>query len=442
MQVHQRGDLDAAERGYRAALAGDPRHPHALHFLGVVLYQRGLIDEALPLLEQAVALIPHEPEFHNNLALALLASDRVADAIAAHREALRLAPGNSSAGNNLGLALQEANDLPGAVAAFREALARQPDFARAHWNLGLALLAHGDFVEGWREYDWRLGIDELTRGRQLPFSTRWDGRDPAGRTILLTAEQGLGDALQFVRFARPLAARGARVLVETAPALARLLATAPGVAATCLTGAPIPPYDAHLPLLSLAGILGVAADTIPNDVPYVTPDAQDAAAIAVELEPHRRNLLVGLSWAGNPRYSADRRRSCPLAALAPLLEMQGVTFFSLQRDDGEDQLPGVPAARNIVLLEARRDFDRKAALVDALDLVISVDTSHAHLAGALARPVWVLLPFSPDWRWQLDRGDSPWYPTARLFRQRQHGQWAAPIDDIRRALAALIADRR
>jgi ADP-heptose:LPS heptosyltransferase len=282
----------------------------------------------------------------------------------------------------------------------------------------------------------------LTRGRQLPLATRWDGRDPAGRTILLTAEQGLGDALQFVRFARPLAARGARVLVEASPPLARLLATAPGVAATCAAGAPPPPHDLHLPLLSLAGVLGVEADTIPNEVPYVRPDAQEAAAIALELRPHRPNLLVGLSWAGNPRYSADRRRSCPLAALAPLLEMPGITFFSLQRDDGEDQLPGVPAARDMVLLDARRDFDRKAALVDALDLVISVDTSHAHLAGALARPVWVLLPFSPDWRWQLDRTDSPWYPTARLFRQSRHGQWAAPVDAMRQALAAMVADRR
>ena len=220
------------------------------------------------------------------------------------------------------------------------------------------------------------------------------------------------------------------------PAPGKPLSTSPR------TAEPLPAHDRHLPLLSLAGALGIDARSIPHDVPYLRPGAEAVAAIASDLGPYRGTLRVGLSWAGNPRYVADRRRSCPLAALAPLLALPGVTFFSLQRDDGEDQLPGVAAARDLVLLEARRDFDRKAALVAALDLVISVDTSHAHLAGALARPVWVLLPFSPDWRWQLDRTDSPWYPTARLFRQRSAGDWSAPVAEMRRELEAMIAARR
>lgn len=441
MQAHQRGDLASAEQAYRAALEINPQHPYALHYLGVIRYQSERISEALPLLEQAVALVPHESEFHNNLGLALLASDRSVEAIAAHREALRLAPGNLTAANNLGLALQEANDLPGAIAAYRQALAGAAEFARAHWNLGLALLANGEFEEGWREYEWRLAIPELGQLGQLPASKRWDGSALAGQTILLTAEQGLGDALQFVRFARLLADRGARVVVQTQPPLTQLLRTAPGVAAAISTADSLPTFDRHLPLLSVAGALGIQAATIPGAVPYIRPQPADVALAQQRVQPYRPNLLVGLSWAGNPRYSADRRRSCPLAALSPLLTTPGVTFFSLQRDDGEDQIPQVAAAAALVLLDDRRDFDRKAALVQVLDLVISVDTSHVHLAGALARPVWAMLPFSPDWRWRLTGAASPWYPTARLFRQSTPGDWAGLVAELRQALDVLLAGR-
>ena len=442
LAAHQRGDLDAAERDYRAALAAAPRHPHALHFLGVILYQRDRAADALPLLEQAVALVPHEPEFHNNLGLALAAADRTADAVAAYRRALDLKPDHAVAWNNLGLALQAANRLAEAIDAFRASLRHAPGFAQAHWNLGLALLAHGEFAEGWREYDWRLAIPELGRDLPKPAGPRWDGGNPAGRTILLTSEQGLGDTLQFIRFAPVLAARGARVLVQTQPALVKLLSSVPAVAGVYGGADPLPAYDAQLPLLSVAGALGIDADTIPRDVPYLACDPQHAAAVAAELAPFGGAFKVGLAWAGSPGHGNDRRRSCPLAALAPLLALRDVAWFSLQKDDGEDQIAGVPAARNLVLLEARRDFERKAALMAALDLVISVDTSTAHLAGALARPLWVLLPFAPDWRWQLERADSPWYPTARLIRQAHPGDWTGVVADLQRELGARIAGRR
>ena len=311
-----------------------------------------------------------------------------------------------------------------------------PDFAQAHWNLGLALLAHRDFAEGWGEYDWRLAIAELGGDRPAPTGPRWDGANPDGKTIVLTAEQGLGDTLQFVRFAHDLANRGARVLVQAQPPLVNLLARAPGVAGAYGTDDQLPAHDAHLPLLSVAGALGVTATSIPADVPYLAPDPNHVATIASELAPFRGRMKVGIAWAGSHAHGNDRRRSCPLAALAPLFGIDDLAWFSLQKDDGEDQIATVPAARNLVLLDARRDFDRKAALMAALDLVISVDTSIAHLAGALARPVWVLLPYAPDWRWQLERSDSPWYPTARLFRQPRAGDWSAVIDELRGALAA------
>ena len=440
MAAHQRGDLDAAEVDYRAALAAAPLHPHALHYLGVVLYQRDRLADALPLLERAVASIPGEPEFHNNLGLALAAADRTDEAIAAYRRALGLKPGHAVASNNLGLALQAANRLPAAIDAFRDALRHAPDFAQAHWNLGLALLAHGEFAEGWQEYEWRLAIPELGKARATYTGPRWDGSAPEGKTILLTSEQGLGDTLQFVRFARTLAARGARVLVQVPASLVNLLATAAGVAGVCAADDPLPGYDAHLPLLSVAGALGVTAETIPAAVPYLIPDPRFEAEIAAELGRHDRALRIGLAWAGSRVHLNDRRRSCPLAAFTPLLEMPGVAWFSLQKDDGEDQIAGLPAARGLIQLDARRDFDRKAALVAALDLVISVDTSNAHLAGALARPLWLLLPFAPDWRWQQGGAQSAWYPTAQLFRQPRAGDWSAVIAEVQRSLAGWIAN--
>jgi tetratricopeptide (TPR) repeat protein len=442
IEAHKRGQLDAAEKDYRAALETAPEHAYALHFLGVILYQRERFAEALPLLDRAAAQIPTEPEFHNNLGLALAAADRTDEAVAAYRRALALKPDHVVAWSNLGLALQAANRLPEAIVAIRSALGYAPEFAQAHWNLGLALLAHGEFAEGWREYDWRLAIAELGGRIPPPAAPRWNGTDPAGKTLLLTSEQGFGDTLQFVRFAPLLAARGARVLVQTQPALMKLLASAPGVSGVVSNEDQAPACDAHLPLLSLGGALGIDAASIPDHVPYLAADPAEAAAIESVWAPYRGTLNVGLSWAGRRAHGNDRRRSCPLDVLAPLLELPGVTWFSLQRDDGEDQIASVPGARNMVQLEARRNFDGKAALIDALDLVISVDTSNAHLAGALAQPLWVLLPFAPDWRWQLERADNPWYPTARLFRQKEPGGWRGVVDEIRHALASEMAKRR
>ena len=435
MQAHQRGDITAAERDYRATLAEAPNHPAALHYLGVIHYQRNRIAEALPLLERAVALVPEEPEFHNNLGLTLAAADRTDEAIAHYRQALARKPDLATAWNNLGLALQAANDLGQATAAFRQALRVTPDFAQAHWNLSLALLVTGQYAEGWREYEWRHRTQ--TFGAAAAASApRWQGEPLTGRTILLSAEQGLGDALQFVRFAASLGESGARVIVRAPDALTGILASAPGVAAVLRADDALPAHDFALPLLTVAGVLGIDQRSIPAPVPYLAAARADVAALAPTLAAAPGILRVGLSWSGNARHVNDRRRSCPLAALAPLLELPDIAWFSLQKDDGEDQMARVPAAARIRLLDARNDFAQKAALIEGLDLVISVDTSNAHLAGALGKPVWILLPFAPDWRWGLSRGDSPWYPTARLFRQPRAGDWESVVAEVRAALAA------
>jgi tetratricopeptide (TPR) repeat protein len=437
--AHKRNEFDAAERDYRAALAIAPEHPLALHYLGVVMYQRSQLQDALPMLERAATLAPRDPEVHNNLGLALAAAERIDDAIASYRRALDIDRDHAAAWNNLGLALQAGNDVKGAIAAFRAAIARAGEFAQAHWNLSLALLLEGEFADGWREYEWRSAAGAFG-AQEVATAPRWDGGALRGRTLLLTREQGMGDALQFIRFAQPLAARGARVIVRADAALAGVLATAPGVAQIVEAGASLPPHDLQLPLLSAAGALGVVEATIPRDVPYLAIGkgllGDDITAIAREVAGAAGALTVGLSWAGNPGHANDRRRSCPLAAMAPLFELPNVVFFSLQKDDGEAQIPLVPTASRIVQLAARNDFREKAALLQRLDLVLSVDTANAHLAGALGRPLWLLLPFAPDWRWGLARRDSPWYPTARIYRQPRPGDWASVIEDVRAALVA------
>jgi tetratricopeptide (TPR) repeat protein len=430
LDMHRDGRIDEAERSYRAALAGSPDHPLAMHYLGVVLYQRNRIAEALPLLRRAAALRPQEPEFHNNLGLALAAADAHDDAIAAFRQALGLKPAHVGAWNNLGLALHAAMRLPEAIAAFREATARQPDFPQAHWNLSLALLAHGEFREGWREYEWRRAIPQLSGGERTYAGPRWDGAVRAGMTLLVTAEQGLGDMIQFVRLLDPLARRGITVLLSAPAPLVSLLATAPGVARVFGPDDPLPPYDAHVPLLALAGLLDVDAATIPAAVPYLAADARRRAEVAEALAPHAGRPKIGLAWQGSRHNYNERRRSVPLAELSPLLRMPGIAWFSLQRDEDETDAANVSDSRALVRLSARNDFDGTAALVAELDLVVSVDTSLAHLAGALAKPTWILLPFSSDWRWGFGRSDSPWYPTARLFRQPRPAAWEAVVRDV------------
>jgi tetratricopeptide (TPR) repeat protein len=432
--AHQRGDIDAAERAYREALQIEADQPLAQHYLGVVLYQRMRFTEALPLLQRSAERVPAEPEFHNNLGLALAALDRNEDAVAAYRATLALKPAHATASNNLGLALQAMNRVPEAIAAYRHALSASPAFAHAHWNLALALLANGDYAEGWREYEWRLRLPELG-GREpaLPFP-RWDGSDLRNKTLLLVAEQGAGDALQFVRFAAVVAKGGARVVVQAPAPLGSLLATAPGVTDTVPAGAAPPRCDVALPLLSL----GMLLDVRPGDAastPYIRsdPELRDETKRRVDaIRANRR--AIGIAWAGAAHHLNDRRRSIPPALLAPLFALPGVAWFSLQQGPREPLIADVPGAGSLTRLPADAQWPDTAALIDALDAIVTVDTSIAHLAGALGKAVHVMLPFAPDWRWGVTGTSTPWYPTARLFRQPAIGDWPAVIAEICDAL--------
>jgi tetratricopeptide (TPR) repeat protein len=436
LALHQQGDSNGAEALYRSVLMIEPDNALAQHFLGVIHYQRRELTAALPLLERSVAASPDEPEFRNNLGLALAAADRESDAIAVYRSALDLKPDHAVAWNNLGLSLQSVNDVGGAIAAFRRAIELNADFAHAHWNLSLALLLDGQFAQGWREYDWRLVLTELGRGRHVYPGQTWDGSAPAGKTLLLYAEQGLGDALQFARYATLLAQAGARPLIHCVDALKPLIATVPGVGQVLGSDEPLPEYDAHFPLLSLPRVFATTAETIPSLASYMTVSEphRTAARARIDSAP---TLNIGLVWAGSREHSNDRNRSCPLAALAPILALPGIAWFSLQQGEASKELDAFADPTHIIPLPASAPLIDTAALIAELDLVISVDTSIAHLAGALGRRCWLLLPFAPDWRWMLDRDDTPWYPAMRLFRQSRLHDWSPVVASVAVELRAL-----
>jgi tetratricopeptide (TPR) repeat protein len=323
--------------------------------------------------------------------------------------------------------------VPQAVACLEHAVVLAPDNAEAHWNLANALLTAGEFERGFAEYEWRFRREG--RGERSPHGLgpmpRWRGEALEGKTLLLALEQGIGDVIHFVRFARRLAAQGATIVVECHDGLQSLIATAPGVARTIAPGSPVK-ADYYLPLLSVPHLLGLTRDDIGADGAYLRVPER---AAPFDLEG---GLKVGLVWRGNPQHENDQWRSVPLSLLAPLLDVPDVTFYSLQVGVSAKDLEAAPWRTRVTDLAPRlTDFAATAAAVQALDIVISVDTAVAHLAGALGKPAWLLIAQGNDWRWLHEREDTPWYPAMRLFRQRKHRNWQPAI----KALAAALAGR-
>ena len=427
------GKNDQAVGCYRHALQCKPDLAPAWGNLGVALRDTDRSQEADASFREALRLQPGEPDVLNNLGNLLLAQQQYAEAIACFRDALRHAPANPGFHLNLGNALRASGHVGEAIQSLRQALELRPDFAEAHWDLAFALLLKGDFTQGFQEYEWRWRRPDFPRRRFA--SPLWLGEDLAGRTLLVHTEQGAGDNLQFVRFVGALAERGARVLLECQPSLAALFESAPGAPRIIARGDALPEVDWHLPLLSLPQRLGITPGTIPARTPYLQPPASRRVVLPPPRDQQDTRLKVGLVWRGNPQHPNDRQRSIPLASLGPLFAVPGVAFYNLQVAPAP-QFAGEAASQPALIpLEGLlRDFADTAALMAQLDLVISTDTSVAHLAGALGRPAWVLLPFAPDWRWLLEREDTPWYPTLRLFRQSAPGDWPAVIQRVHDAL--------
>jgi tetratricopeptide (TPR) repeat protein len=489
LRLHGAGRLSEAEQVYRQVLAASPAHADSLHMLGVIATQCGQPQAALSCIDQAIGLKPTAALFHVNRAAALLALRQLdpalaacqqalrlkrncaeghqvlghvlsdlgqpEEAIAAYREALRQKAGLPDIYDNLGLALRQAGRLEEAAAALRQAVERapadavalgnlggvlkelaqpeaaeecyrtalrqQPGDAVLHLNLGVALLLAGRFEAGWAEYEWRFRAGAA----RVPVCSqpRWNGEHLAGRRLLIRAEQGMGDTIQFCRYV-PAAAQRGDVALEVQPGLRRLISGVLDGARIVAAGDALPPFDVWCPLLSLPHLLGMQAPT----PPYLAADPARVAAWQSRIGTHGRR--IGIAWQGNPASAAERGRSVPVREFLPLARVPEVRLISLQKHHGTDQLAALPDGLRIETLG--EDFDAgpeafldAAAVMQCVDLVVTSDTSVAHLAGALGRPVWVALQHVPDWRWLLEGETCLWYPTMRLFRQPKRGDWAS-----------------
>jgi tetratricopeptide (TPR) repeat protein len=437
--LREQGKLHEAVACCRRALELDPQFAGACHNLAVALSCQGQFAEATGCYRRVCDLNPVSAEARLNLGNALRMEGKLEEAAACFHRAMELKPGYADVHDALGNVLQDQGRLDDAAACYRRAIELEADHAEAHFDLSQIWLLRGQFAQGWPEYHWRWRTKTFGR---LPFRQPWwDGGSLEGRTIFLHAEQGFGDTIQFIRYASMVKQRGARVVVQCQRPLLRLLASCPGIDALTGAGDPLPEFDVHAPLLSLPGILQTSLDNVPATVPYLFPPPALVDQWREELG-RLGGLKVGIGWQGRTSYAGDCWRSIPLRCFAPLAEMTGVRLVSLQKKAGRDQLAEVADHFRIVDFADRMDeaagpFMDTAALMTQLDLVITSDTAVAHLAGALGVPVWVALSLSPEWRWLLDRSDSPWYPTMRLFRQKKLGDWTGVFEEIRGALRKL-----
>lgn len=428
-----------AEQSLRRALQLRPDFVPVWNSLGLVLMAENRVVEALDAYRHALSLAPDHVEALNNLGHALLWQGALWEAASAFERAIALKPQLAEPHLNLGIVRNKQDQPERAIEAFDRALQLAPDLDEAHLNRGMALLTLGRFREGWPEYEYRWGgtLAHTRRAFECPL---WRGDTSLeGRTILLYAEQGLGDTLQFVRYVPLVAERGASVLLEVQPGLKSLLSGFPGVTAIFGKGDSLPEFDVHCPLLSLPRAFETELDSIPASVPYVAAAAERITAWRKRLDSTPNRLNVGLAWSGNPHHRNDHARSTSYAVIRPIVEEVPAAFYCLQKEVRQSDRDALAATPHVHELAA--DLDDTAAIISLLDVVITVDTAFAHFAGALGRPVWILLPFSADWRWLRHRSDTPWYPTARLFRQPSSGDWAPVIDEVRRALRDLASAR-
>jgi tetratricopeptide (TPR) repeat protein len=418
----------------RRAIDLRPNMAQAHNNLGNALTALGRHQEAADCARRALALDPNYAQAYYNLANVQRNLGQWDEAVANYRRALALKRDWREAENNLGNTFCSAGRFAEAENLFADVLARRPDDPLAHWNVALALLRRGDLERGLKEYESRWQIPELRLNRLRDARPEWDGGEIKGRRILVYAEQGLGDSIQFARYIPFLAGRGAGVVVNCQKELAGLLGGIAGVTEChAHPGAKNSRWDLHCSLPSLPRLMGTTLATIPASVPYLRADPAKAALWRNRLEGTGKRK-IGVAWAGSPRHPSDEQRSVRLDRLADLWRSD-IRMVSLQKGQGREQI-GPSGLALDDWTEELDDFADTAALVENLDLIVTVDTAVAHLAGAMGKEVWVLLPFVPDWRWMLEREDSPWYPTMRLFRQEKTGDWSGPIGRIAEALGS------
>lgn len=423
---------EAIER-YRQALALDPENAAIYANLGNALAELGQVMDAEVQLRRAVALDPSSVDARCALANFLTVVERPQEAIRHFRSVLARMPKNVDAWANLGVATLATGDTAEAERCYRQAIALNPRHAEAHYNLAWTLLLTGRWAEGWEEYEWRWRMPTFSSRRRDFPEPLWDGSPIFDGALLLHAEQGLGDAIQFVRYATLAKKHCSTVIVECAPSLVSLFRAANIADHVIGAGEPLPPFTAHVPLMSLPRIFGTTMSAVPHAGAYFpTPDRIPAR---LQLPPRKNRLRVGLVWAGSADNKIDRRRSLPAALLAELVSGADADFVGLQVGARATEIVALPAEKIVFAADgAVKDFADTAALIAQLDLVIGVDTAVLHLAAAMGRPTWMLLPFMPDYRWLLNRVDSPWYAAIRLFRQTHPGRWEDPIARVLKAL--------
>lgn len=435
------GRVAEAEKIYRRLLVEMPEQPDVPNLLGSICAKSDRMEEAEKLFRQAVRLNGDFAEYHKNLGGACRRLGKTDEAIAEARRAIALKSDYAEAHMNLASALTDAERHIEATTAMMRTLQIRPDYAEAHYNLAIQLLLHGDFERGWKEYEWRTRMKSPVGSREFA-KPMWDGGDLGGKTILLWGEQGLGDVIQFVRYVPQLLERGAKVILEVFTPLARLFQHSADGVKIAVTGQPLPPFDVHFPLLSLPLAFGTTMGTIPGRTPYLAAPAELVRTWGRRFNESGRSLRVGLVWAGRSNHINDRNRSMRLNQFTSLKDIAGASFYSLQKGPPRSQIAGGAFPGLIDWTDKLDDFADTAALVANLDLVITVDTAVAHLAGAIGKPTWVLLSTPPDWRWMLKRSDSPWYPTMQLFRRHRAGDWDGVMAIVAEALRREIGSRR
>jgi tetratricopeptide (TPR) repeat protein len=427
---HQKSELKEAVNVYGKSLLLNPKIADVYNNMGVALRVLGKLEAAVACYRRCLVLRPNNSGVYSNMGNALRELGRLQLAVAAHQQAIKLSPESPEAYYNLGLVLRDLGQVTQALAAFERTLGYNPDHADCRWDRALTLLLRGDFLPGFEQYDWRWKLDRSPpRGFSEP---EWDGADLKGKTLLIHQEQGFGDMIQFARYIPMVKERGGTVVVEVQPELSRLFSTLPGVDKVINRGAPLPKFDLFIPMMSLAKVFATSKDNVPADIPYLTPPDMLAVQLPVSLERQRK---IGIVWAGKPTHQNDKNRSCTFSNFIELLGMPGASIYSLQKGPREADIAENGCEALVLNLGGRlNDFADTASVIQQLDMVITVDTSVAHLAGALGKPVWVLVPYAPDWRWMTETDSSPWYPTMRLFRQKKHGDWESVFVDVRRAL--------
>jgi tetratricopeptide (TPR) repeat protein len=435
----QAGRLDMAEAVLGQILAEAPEQPGALHMMGIVAFKKGRLAESAALMERSIAGQPGNAIYHRNICEVYRVLGRYDEAVAAGRRAIQLSPQDPHCYNNLGVTYYHRLDLAEAIDCAEKALKLDADFAGAHFGMAEALLLRGDFARGWEQYEWRFKLGNAPKLMPPTDRPQWDGTPLKDGRLMLIADQGYGDVIQFCRYIPWAAERCPDIALACSPEILPVVEQQQGVGIAFDHWEKRPEFVAFCPLSGLPRLHGTRLDTIPAAIPYVHADPARTAAWADRLNAllPRGYRRIGIAWAGRPTHTNDRNRSTGLATFAPLSGLKRTALVSLQKGPGQAQIGSYWGQAPLINLGPEiRDYADTMAILDNLDLVVTVDTSIGHLTGAMGRPAWIMLPFAPDWRWLLERSDSPWYPSVRLFRQPAPGRWDPVVAAIAEELDA------